>query len=52
MTNLTGALAVTLYAGGMTYLILLIVKPIAGLRVTEEELGLDLAQHGEMVDRH
>ncbi|MBC7620647.1 MAG: ammonium transporter [Candidatus Saccharibacteria bacterium] len=51
MTNLTGALAVSLYAGGMTYVVLMIVKPIAGLRVTakEEEIGLDLAQHGEMI---
>jgi len=51
LTNLTGALAVTLYAGAMTFLILLVVKPLAGLRVTAEEevLGLDLAQHGEMI---
>lgn len=51
LTNLTGAVAVTLYAGAMTFLILLVVKPLAGLRVTAEEeaLGLDLAQHGEMI---
>jgi len=31
--------------------VLLVVRPLAGLRVTEKEeaLGLDLAQHGEMV---
>ncbi|OOG42827.1 ammonium transporter [Polaromonas sp. A23] len=51
LTNLTGALAVTFYAGAMTFIILLVVKPLAGLRVTAEEeaLGLDLAQHGEMI---
>ncbi len=51
LTNLTGALAVTVYAGAMTLLILIVVKPLAGLRVTAEEegLGLDLAQHGEMI---
>jgi Amt family ammonium transporter len=51
LTNLTGALAVTVFAGAMTYVVLLIVRPLAGLRVTdkEEALGLDLAQHGEMV---
>ncbi len=50
-TNLIGALAVTAFAGGMTFVILMIVKPLAGLRVTakEEDIGLDLAQHGEMV---
>jgi Amt family ammonium transporter len=51
MTNLMGACAVAVYAGVATWLILLVVKPLAGLRVTaaEEELGLDLAQHGEMI---
>lgn len=51
LTNLTGALAVTAFAGAMTYVVLLVVRPLAGLRVTEKEeaLGLDLAQHGEMV---
>jgi Amt family ammonium transporter len=51
VTNLTGALVVTAYAGGMTFVVLMIVKPIAGLRVTakEEDLGLDIAQHGEMM---
>lgn len=50
-TNLTGALAVTIYAAVATYIILKVVKPLAGLRVTEkeEELGLDIAQHGEMI---
>jgi Amt family ammonium transporter len=50
LTNLVGAIAVMLYAGVMTFVVLLIVKPLAGLRVTpaEEAIGLDLAQHGEM----
>ncbi|ROZ64434.1 ammonium transporter [Ramlibacter sp. WS9] len=50
-TNLLGALSVMAYAGVATWLILLLVKPLAGLRVTEEEerLGLDIAQHGEMI---
>ena len=51
LTNLVGACAVAAYAGVATWLILLVVKPLAGLRVTaeEEQLGLDLAQHGEMI---
>ena len=51
VTNLIGACAVAAYAGVATWLILLVVKPLAGLRVTaeEEHLGLDLAQHGEMI---
>ncbi|HSV45368.1 MAG TPA: ammonium transporter [Ramlibacter sp.] len=51
LTNLIGALSVMAYAGGMTWLILIMVKPLAGLRVTadQEHVGLDIAQHGEMI---
>ena len=51
LTNLIGALSVMAYAGAMTWLILMVVKPLAGLRVTaeEESVGLDIAQHGEMI---
>jgi Amt family ammonium transporter len=50
-TNTIGALAVMGYAGGMTLLILLVVKLTVGLRVDEksERLGLDITQHGEMI---
>jgi Amt family ammonium transporter len=51
LTNTIGALAVFAYAGAATLVILVLVKPIAGLRVSseEEKVGLDIAQHGEMV---
>jgi ammonium transporter, Amt family len=51
MTNLLGAAAVMLYSGLATWLILLMVKPIAGLRVDSESeaMGLDVSQHGEML---
>ena len=51
LTQLTGALSVMLYAGLMTWLILLVVRPIAGLRVdaVSEKVGLDVSQHGEML---
>jgi len=51
LTNLTGAVAVTLYAAGMTWLILQLVRPLAGLRVDAEaeKVGLDVSQHGEML---
>ena len=51
LTNLIGAFSVMAYAGVMTWLILMVVKPLAGLRVTpeEEKVGLDIAQHGEMI---
>ena len=50
-TNTIGALVVMGYAGGMTVLILLVVKLTVGLRVDEksERLGLDITQHGEMI---
>jgi ammonium transporter, Amt family len=50
-TNLTGAVAVMLYSGAATWIILQVVKVLAGLRVdTEaEKIGLDVSQHGEML---
>ena len=44
------SVAVTaVYCGGMTYILLKIVDTVIGLRVTEddEQVGLDLSQHGE-----
>ena len=44
------SVAVTaVYCGGMTYVLLKIVDAVIGLRVTEddEQVGLDLSQHGE-----
>ena len=44
------SVAVTaVYCGGMTYILLKIVDAVIGLRVTEddEQVGLDLSQHGE-----
>jgi len=51
LTNALGAVSVMLYAGAMTWVILMLVKPLAGLRVSDEDeqLGLDIAQHGEMI---
>jgi Amt family ammonium transporter len=51
LTNALGAVSVATYAGAMTWVILMLVKPLAGLRVTEkdEKIGLDIAQHGEMI---
>ena len=51
LTNLTGGLAVAAYAAVMTWLILQLVKPLAGLRVSadDERVGLDISQHGEML---
>jgi ammonium transporter, Amt family len=50
-TNLLGASVVMVYAGVMTWIILMVVKPIAGLRVSaeDEKMGLDVSQHGEML---
>lgn len=50
-TNLLGACVVMVYAGLMTWIILIVVKPIAGLRVKpeDEKIGLDVSQHGEML---
>lgn len=50
-TNMLGAFSVMAYAGVMTTVILLVIKPLLGLRVDEksEHLGLDITQHGEMI---
>lgn len=47
--NLLGALAVLAYGALMSWLILMVLKVVTGLRVSpkEEGMGLDLAQHGE-----
>ena len=49
LTNVTGALSVVAYTAAATWIILKIVQFLAGLRVSpkEENIGLDLAQHGE-----
>lgn len=54
MTNALGAVTVFVYSAAATWIILLIVKPLAGLRVApnEEQVGLDIAQHGEMLSGH
>jgi Amt family ammonium transporter len=50
-TNALGALAVMAYAGGMTWLILRLIGMFMRLRVDseQEKVGLDIAQHGEML---
>jgi ammonium transporter, Amt family len=50
-TNLMGALAVIAYAGGGTWIILKLIGAAVKLRVDkqEETVGLDIAQHGEML---
>jgi Amt family ammonium transporter len=44
-----GAVAVTVYAFVVTYIIAIVIDRTLGLRVSEEEeyVGLDLSQHGE-----
>ncbi len=50
-TNLIGACVVMIYSGAATWLILMLIKPLAGLRVDakSEAIGLDVSQHGEML---
>jgi ammonium transporter, Amt family len=50
-TNALGGLAVGLYAGVMTWLMLKLLSLMVSLRVNEaqESVGLDIAQHGEML---
>lgn len=50
-TNLLGAFAVMAYAGAATWVILMLVKLMTGLRVdaAAEKVGLDASQHGEML---
>ncbi len=47
-----GALAVLLYSGVMSLVILLALKFTMGLRVSpdDEEVGLDISQHGEAIE--
>jgi Amt family ammonium transporter len=54
LTNAIGAFAVLLYAGFGTWVCLMLVKPLAGLRVDgkAEKVGLDMSQHGEMLTAH
>jgi len=51
VTNVTGGLAVMAYAAGMTWLILRTMYIVIPLRIgqTEEKVGLDISQHGEML---
>ena len=51
LTNGLGALAVFVYAGAATWLILRLIGLVVRLRVDaeEEKVGLDIAQHGEML---
>jgi Amt family ammonium transporter len=50
-TNALGALTVMAYAGGATWLILKLIGMVLRLRVDaeSEKVGLDVAQHGEML---
>ena len=50
-TNTLGALVVMAYAAGGTWLILRMIGLVASLRVAadQERVGLDIAQHGEML---
>jgi Amt family ammonium transporter len=51
LINTLGGLAVMAYAGGMTWGILKLISLFAPPRVSaaEEKVGLDIAQHGEML---
>jgi Amt family ammonium transporter len=53
LTNLSGALAAAAYSVLMTWIILKVIAVITGLRVdsSEERVGLDMAQHGEMISQ-
>ncbi len=51
LTNMLGGLAVFAYGASATWLILKLISVMMRLRVseTEEKVGLDISQHGEMV---
>jgi ammonium transporter, Amt family len=51
LTNTIGALAVMAYAGVGTWIILRGIGVVVALRVDaeQEKVGLDIAQHGEML---
>ncbi|MBL7998762.1 MAG: ammonium transporter [Candidatus Kapabacteria bacterium] len=53
LMHLLGLVVVSVYAFGGSYLLLLLTNKIAKLRVSpdEEEMGLDLSQHGEHYGR-
>jgi Amt family ammonium transporter len=53
-TNALGALTVMAYAGGATWIILKVISVVLTLRVDaeSEKVGLDVAQHGEMLAPH
>jgi len=50
-TNALGALTVMAYAGAATWIILRLISVVLPLRVDaeSEKVGLDVAQHGEML---
>jgi Amt family ammonium transporter len=52
MTQLTGVGATIVFCGVMTFLILVAIDLVMGLRVTDEEerIGLDLSLHRERVE--
>ncbi len=47
--QIASILGTGIYAFGVTYVLLVVLDPIIGLRVTEEEeqVGIDLSEHGE-----
>jgi Amt family ammonium transporter len=50
-TNGMGAIAVLVYAGAMTWVILKVISVVMKLRVgaAQENVGLDISEHGEML---
>jgi len=54
LSNTIGAISVMAYSGGMTWLILWLIRRFVALRVgpEQETEGLDLAQHGEQLLPH
>lgn len=51
VTQAIGVFATLAYGGVVTFIILFVVEKVIGLRVTDEQeqLGLDIAEHGEQV---
>ncbi len=49
MRTLIGVVFTAAFAGAATFVLLKVIGALVGLRVTEEEenMGLDLSQHGE-----
>lgn len=52
MTQCIGVLAVVIYDAIATFIILMVVNVLIGLRVSEEDedIGLDLSQHNEVIE--